>query len=59
MHLIKLEISHWTLNVWCDFFMVKVRRAIKMITDAFDNSEILFGPKDSQKSYIEVRILLC
>lgn len=23
LHLIKLEISHWTLNVWCDFYVYK------------------------------------
>ena len=30
MHLIKLEVSHWTLNVWCDFFYVYKKEVQKM-----------------------------
>ena len=26
-HLIKLELSHWTLNVWCDFLCLQERGA--------------------------------
>ena len=24
----KLELSHWTMNVWCDFFVIATRKMV-------------------------------